>query len=464
MSLERMGMRLPAAGWRACMRPRPVLTALLACTLLIFLARLPKPREKQMLVAADGVGYYSYLRSLAIDRDLDFSNEYEHFEVPEIFREPRAIGRPGNRYAAGSAVLWAPFFFVAHALAYAARAIGFPVVPNGYGYLYEGAIAIGTIVYGFLGFVLSWRCARRMVAESSALAAVVVLWLASNALYYMIFEPSMAHMNALFAVALALSIWFFRFRQAQPPSRGAAALLGVAAGLVLLVRLQDAVFLLVPYGYCLGRALQAWRAEGWQPGARWLAALSIAGVVALLCFLPQLVVWQRLYGNWITSPYAYDQEQVFFWLAPRFGAVLFSTFHGLFTWHPIYLVAFAGLLLLAKREPLMSLSLVASLALQTYVIASWWFWWQGAAFGGRMFLSAMWIWVLGVAAAIEWLRGRRALMPLAAVVAIVLVAWNVLSLLQYRLLLVPANAPLTWRQMTIERFHVVTVLWRRLID
>lgn len=442
--------------------PKRILLALCLLSMLMLLARIPKQRVHAALVASDGVGYYSFLRSIVIDHDLDFSNEYAHYQIETSFYGLTPTGRAANKYAIGTALLWLPFFLVAHGVAYAGAALGFDVVPNGYGYLYEGAISIASVVYGSLGFALAYGSARRLWRQSSALLAVVALWLASNSIYYMVFEPSMAHMAALFSVSLTLSIWFHWFRQDREPSIRRTLLLGAASGLVLLVRLQDAPFLLLPYGWSFGRALYAWRAGAREHAWRWLRCIMIGLTTATLCFVPQLLVWRLLYGAW-SSPQAVEHDPAFYWLVPQIRAVLFSTFHGLFVWHPVFLLACVGLITIALRDRWLAVALIAVVAVEVYVVAAWWAWWQGASFGGRMFLSAMWLWVFGLTALFDWLRQRPRLFSAAIAASVLLVIWNALALLQYRLLRVPANSPLTWEQMTWDRVEFAAMLLRRLL-
>ncbi len=434
---------------------RCLLYAALLITLLIFALRLTKSRANDQLVASDGIGYYSYLRSLAIDHDLDFSDEYRHFSLPRQNWQLTPTGRVANKYAVGSALLWLPFFAVAHVLAELGHALGLHIEPDGYGYLYEAGIAVGSIVYGVLGFVLSLMCAGRLVSRQSAELSASLLWLASPALYYMVFEPSMSHMVALFSVALVLSIWFLWFRLETNPPLYRAAILGTAAGLVMLVRLQDALFLLLPFGAGLLRSLSGMLASDRSRARRWLLITAVAAGVSALCFVPQLVIWQLLNGSWTANPYAADHDPAFYWLTPKLGAVLFSTYHGLFTWHPVFLVSLVGLALLARRDRRLAAALALLIGVEIYIVASWWAWWQGAASGGRMFLSGMWIWVLGLAIAIEWLSEHKAWIRPASAAGVLLVVWNGAALLQYRLNYVPSDAPLSWRQMTVDRVAMI---------
>src|SRR5262245_20972147 len=92
---------LKPASSRRYMRPRWVFGGLFVFSLLFYLALIPVPRVDGQLLGSDGVGYYVYARSLAIDHDLDFTNEYAYYR--RAFNDPgrTSIGRPANKYAVG---------------------------------------------------------------------------------------------------------------------------------------------------------------------------------------------------------------------------------------------------------------------------------------------------------------------------------------------------------------------------
>ena len=71
---------------------------------------------------ADAPGYYVYLRSIAIDRDLDFANEWRRWGFPEL--PVTATGRRTNLYAIGPAIAWSPFFAAAHLYVVTTRLLG----------------------------------------------------------------------------------------------------------------------------------------------------------------------------------------------------------------------------------------------------------------------------------------------------------------------------------------------------
>lgn len=437
------------------LEPHWVFIGLTLASLMLFLLLLLAPRADGHLVGSDGTFYYVYLHSLVIDGDLSFANEYRYFGLSAA-ELTTPTGLAPNKYAIGPALLWLPFFLVAHAVS-----LLLGLEADGYSYLYQSAISVGSIVYGALGFWLAYRSARHLCSQSAALWAVVLLWLASNASYYLIFEPSMSHMVALLSVALLYHCWFSQLRHQAAPRLSAVVLMGFTAGLVLLVRLQDGIVLLVPFGSLALHALGAWRRGRSRESLAWLGAAVLAGGIALVMLLPQLWVWNVVFGSWSVSPYMSDNPQPFRWGAPQVYGVLFSSFHGLLSWHPIYAAALLGLLLLWRRDAGLASGLLLVIALQVYVVAAWWAWWQGDSFGGRMFLSLLWMWLLGLAVLLDWLRARGWL-GAALVVGAVLVGWNGLALVQYRLGFVPMSEPLTWQQMTVERLRLPWLLWERL--
>lgn len=428
-----------------------ILLALALLALAAFLATIPVPRADGMLIGSDGIGYYMYIRSFALDRDLDFANEAARLGAAryiDVYRTP--TGRISNQYAIGAPLLWLPFFLAAHLVALALRAIGLPVAADGYGYGYQAAVCVGSIVYGSCAMFLMHRAARRLFPDT-ALAACVALVMATNFAYYLIAEPSMAHMCSVFAASVLVCLWV-SLRPITTPARCFA--IGVAGGLVGLVRQPDAVLLLVP-------ALDALLARGTAKERAERVAVIGAGFFAL--FWVQMLVWYILNGSPLLSGYLLKGDQGFVWRSPRVLEVLFSTRHGLFLWHPVLLLAVAGLVLLARQNPVMGWLLLVGFAGQTYIIASWSAWWQGDSFGGRMFMAALPVFALGLAALLQRARSRGGWVAATIGVIAALVVWNALFMAQYRLGYISRGGPYTLRALTWGKAEMVVEVVRRLV-
>src|SRR3954465_5599314 len=70
----------------------------------------------EVRIGVDGRYYWAYLTSLALDHDLDLENQYADPESGNYYEYSRTPpGRLANPFSLGPALLWMPFFAVAHA-------------------------------------------------------------------------------------------------------------------------------------------------------------------------------------------------------------------------------------------------------------------------------------------------------------------------------------------------------------
>jgi hypothetical protein len=452
----------------ASRNPERLLLGLTACCLLAFLATIPLPRIDNQLVGSDGIVYYVYLPSLLIDGDLDFGDEYAHFfayqarsaeQAPNNAAPERSSGNP---LPIGPAILWTPFFLLAHLLAHLFNLLGAGIPTNGYGYLYQALVLSGSILYGGAGLLLTYRFASRLVTAQAALVGTVLVALAGNLVYYMTAEPSMAHSLSAFASGLFFYVWM---RRRDKPGVGTAVLYGAVGGLMALVRPQDGLFLALPF---LARAPDVWRSlrgrgttgEWW----RWLRDGLLAALAAFITFSPQMVVWGQVYGNSSRSPYTYGEHRALFhWLSPRLGAVLFSAWRGLLTWHPVFLLALVGLLIAFRKHRNFAGPALLGFAMQWYLVSSWYGWTQGDAFGGRMFIVCTPIFTLGLALLIDRAAARWSWSAVTVMGGLLLI-WNFLLFVEYRFDLVTAERPPTWYDLTVGRVtflgNAIGRIWR----
>jgi hypothetical protein len=232
-------------------------------------------------IASDGIFYYAPLRSVVVDFDLDFENEYRVLGAEPGYFQRTATGRLPNNWSVGPALLWSPFFLLAHVLALAGL-----FRPTGFGYPYFTAVATGTALFGFLGVVLLYRLLRGYFEEAIALAATLLVWLATFHVWYMVFEPSMSH-----ALAMASVTGFFLFTHRGIRGARSFAAMGAIGGVVALVRWQNVLYLPV--------ALVASFAAHGRPRARELVA---GGAAFVAVFAPQLFYWRAIYGSFLLVP------------------------------------------------------------------------------------------------------------------------------------------------------------------
>ena len=79
-----------------------------------------------------------------------------------------------------------------HLLALALNAAGYSIALDGTGYVYQATTLIGSTTYGFIGILLVYRSCRHFFSRSSSASAAILIWLATNLVYYMVAEPSLS--------------------------------------------------------------------------------------------------------------------------------------------------------------------------------------------------------------------------------------------------------------------------------
>jgi hypothetical protein len=422
-------------------------------------------------VRGDGVGYYAFARALLIQRNLDFTPDYQH--ANRGFREARldASGAPkeifrtrtghlDNHFTVGPAILWTPFLACAHFGVLLARAAGATVFADGFSLPYLLAMALGTLFYGFLALLLSYRVACRFVDRHWALFATITIWWASSLPVYMYFNPSWSHAHSAFAVALFFWYWL---RTRDHRSTGQWLVLALVAALMMNIYYPNALVLaaLIPEALAAYRLAFGGASRDAIPPAPRLADLLerhfLFCVVVLVGLLPTFLTKYVVYGGLFETGYIPVSQWA--WRSPWFLALLFSTNHGVFSWTPLLLIATAGLFFFWRRQPSIGASVVCVLLIFYYFMASYPDWPGISSFGNRFFVSLTVFFVLGLAIFLDSIALRFKSRGLAsasiATVLSLFVLWNLGLIFQWGSHLIPARGEVSWRQVVHNQFRVV---------
>jgi hypothetical protein len=361
---------------------------------------------------SDGFYYFSYLRSLWFDGDVDFTNDYRLLGLTaaqhEFLYTPTPTGHAQTAWAIGPALVWSPFFATGHLVAKGLRAQGHDVAVDGTSYPYRQAICVAGLFYGLLGAWCCWRLAKLFFTPGVAFGSTVVTIAGSFMLWYLVKEPSMSHAPSMAAVAAFVWAWAATGGIASGAGGTATALswqrwalLGLGAGLMMAIRWQNALFVLLPASELLAR-LPLRRAA---PIVGRALAFCLAAAVG---FAPQMLAWQAIYGR----PLAVSPVSPrLVWTDPHLVDVLWSSRNGLFALSPALYAAAIGLLLFVRVNRRVGVALLAIGLAMLYLNASVEDWWGGAGFGGRRFDSLTPLFVLGLAALFTSARGLVARRP-----------------------------------------------------
>lgn len=362
-------------------------------------------------ITGDAVYYYVFTRSMLRDADVDFANEYAHYDLMTRGDHvtPTNTGHRRTIYAIGPGLLWAPFFVAADGLAAGMEAAGFDVDTSGYGPLHLNAVALGSFAYGIAALFVIHAFLRRHFGDRLAAGATLLLWWASFLPWYLSEQPLTSH-----AVSLLLVSAFFLLRQRGAlDSDGGSLALGLALGLAMCVRWQSGVYLLLP----AVDLLLAWR-DG-TPFARVARRGGLIGVAVFIGALPQMLAWKAIYDLYLL-PYPPQGTDFVRPFRPYLLNTLFSSRHGLLSWTPVFWPCLVGLFMLTRRRPRTFGILWAPLLIMTWVNAATGDWWAGGSFSNRRFDTLLPVFALGLAAflerAVPFLRRR----PSTALAALVL--------------------------------------------
>ncbi|CAA6604953.1 membrane hypothetical protein [Rhodospirillaceae bacterium LM-1] len=232
--------------------------------------------------SADDCSYLSYALTLALDGDLDFSNE------PVMQSSFSAhYGTPKHFYGPG--LLAAPFVALFSVID---RWQGHPVIADHFTYVnswsYFG-FSFAVNFYFLLGLLLYCRGASLLGVRRSALFVVLVC-VGSGVIYYVIARPRMAHGFEFFALALTL---YASIAMCQTQRRAWVLLCALGVFLTLAVRPSNVNVCWLPVTTalllgCAGPAKQL--RPGW-----FLAPIAAAFLGLLLLFAVNLGVYDSIF-------------------------------------------------------------------------------------------------------------------------------------------------------------------------
>lgn len=361
-------------------------------------------------IRPDSVMVYGFARSALLDRDFLFFNEWAHFGMIRdgvtMVKEVNALSILVNHGWVGTSLLVAPQYALALLIA---PSDGFSGVPEAVLAWSSVAFAIGVSLLIF--FML--RILAPSLSVASRLLVVGAIAVGTPMLWYEYRFPLGTHVAG--ALCIALLAWsLMRLVRGEDVS---AFMIGVFLGLAIVTRLQHLV--LVP-AVCV--ALLAAR--------RPVIAFRDALAGSLLPGSVQAIAWWIMYGNPLGPLVSGANASGSTWSPFRDVAVipvLFSSYHGLFSWAPVALLGLAGLIL-ALRGPHARFAVVLLLMFVGELVANSAFdrfWWAGMSFGPRRFVDLAAVFGVGLG----WLLAAARTVTLRRVIAGAILATSAWSAL-----------------------------------
>ncbi len=305
----------------------------------------------------------------------------DHFANYQIANEMYQLAAVGDGafspiYTMGLAILWLPFFLVAHAVAGVAGA--WPA--DGLSLPYQLAVLAATLCYVGLGIRFLAVFLGRFCSERVTWLTIGALLLGTNLFNYTFLESGMPHAYLFAGYALLLE---YSARWHDRPTAPRTVVIGVIIGLMCLCRPSEGIALLLPllYGVHDGESARA----KWQLIRRHWHYVLLLALTGIVIISPQIMYWRTTIGRWFFNGYA---EHHFDWFSPHLWDGLFSYRKGWLLYTPLMVLALIGLIPLYRRRRAWFWPVAVYLVVNTYIVLSWHIWWYAGSFGMRALVQS----------------------------------------------------------------------------
>ncbi|MBM3403305.1 MAG: hypothetical protein FJY10_00225 [Bacteroidetes bacterium] len=346
---------------------------------------------------SDKAGYYVYLPSLFIyDFDASRFPEAMDQQTGDGFNLDLQNHKVRTKYTYGVSLMVSPFFLTAHLMA---KVAGYPA--DGFSPIYQKILNVAAAFYVVLGLFLLRRFLRHYLGEKWSYLTILILFLATNLLYYTVDETMMSHAYSFFLFALFL----FSLQKLLTGNRPQITwffILSFSIAVITLIRPVNLLLILV---------LAFWNVASFKEfQARFKHFLKIRYILIkagsfILVFLPQIIYWKYATGHFLH--YSYGNEGFSNWTSPYLLEVWFAPLNGLFLYSPILLLMVAGLVwMIIRREP--NGRLIAAMFLMvSYICAAWDTWYFGCSYGQRSFVEHLSLFSLPLGFFLKGIFSRR---------------------------------------------------------
>lgn len=400
---------------------RYALIALVAVTISV---RCSFPQRQ--ILTWDVFGYYLYLPAAFIHDDVALRDRAWLDEVTRTYTPSATIyqlvdGPDGARvikYSSGMALLYAPGFLLAHLLA---EPLGYPA--DGFSPPYQIAVASGCLAFALLGLVLFRHVLLHFFDDRWTAIVLLLIGFGTNWFQLTAWDGTLLTHSALFTLYAWLMLATIRWH--QRPTWAQAIQIGVALGVITLIRPSELVAVLIPLMWGLHAAVD--RRAKWNAIAAHPLHLLVAAAFFALAVSPQLLYWKATTGQWLFYSYVNPGEG-FDFATPHLRPFLISFRKGWFVYTPLMLYAVVGIAALWERIPQAFWAVLVFLLVDLWIVSSWSCWWYaGGSFSARSMVPAYVLLALPLGALLQWAWQRR---PMRIPLLVTCCAFVVLNLFQ----------------------------------
>lgn len=378
--------------------------------------------KNKNVIVADVISYYSYLPAAFLKHDLKltFLNNPEHQFIPNAywsFALPN--GNHVFKMTMGLSLMYAPFFFIAHAIA---TVSGFEA--NGFSLPYQLALIMAGWFYAVSALFLLRKLLLNYYNETTTTLTLIIIALGTNLTYYVSNEGALSHAFSFFLFAALL---FQNEKWHATPSVKNTILFAFIIGLISLIRPTNAIVIFIPLLY------QVYDLTSFKLKIKFFikhfTKIIVAVGVIVIVWVPQLLYWKTVTGQWLF--YSYLDEH-FYFSNPHVLEVLFSFRKGWLIYSPLMIIGIVGMFQLKKMKAY-CLPITVFVVVNLYIISCWWCWWYGGSFGMRTMIESYALLSLPIALVISKLQQNKQPLRIVMVSMLTLcIGWNLYTTYQYK--------------------------------
>ena len=357
--------------------------------------------ENRGVIHWDIISYYAYLPATFIygDVTLEFLNDPPEGFVNDNKFWPSRIEN-GNYLiitSMGLSVLYAPFFFIAHAVAPL-----FGEARDGFGAVYQFFLVMSSLFYVILGYILLSKLLLRYFNRRITVFTLLAIAFGTNLYHFSTTEAAMPHAYNFFLITLFLWMviqWYEKGTILK------TILIGALFGFITLIR---------PTNILMFFLLFLWDVKTWKEFRdriifflRKFHLVLIMVLAFFIVWIPQFLYWKEITGQYLYFTYSAEGGS-FYWGYPHIIESLFSYKKGFFVYVPIMFFAVLGIALLRRKKPAFFIPILVLFISMVYVQSSWWSWWWGGCFGLRTYIDIYGILAIPLAASFAFAGEMKA--------------------------------------------------------
>lgn len=387
----------------------------------------------------DVTSYYAYLPAAYIHGDISLhftdGKETEYNNKHQFWHLVAPNGGKVIKTTMGLAILYAPFFILAHNVAIVEGA-----ETDGFSEPYEKLIHLSSLFYLVIGLFFLRKILLAYFHEVVVMITLIAVTIGTNLFYYSTTEAAMSHAYnfSLFAIFIYLSL---KWHDQQKIIT--SIFVGLIGGLIVLIRPVNILIFILPFLYEV-KSYNELKAKLIFFLRQWKHLLIIGGC-SFLILLPQLIYWKYITGHFFFNSYIGER---FYFSNPHILEGLFSYRKGWLLYTPIMIFAVIGFVFLYKNYKKLFWPIFLFFIINIYVLFCWWAWWYGGGFGLRAMIDSYSLLAIPFAATFQFFYEKRNKIGFYSItiVGFVLLGFNLFQTAQYR------SGAIHWDGMTKESY------------